>query len=265
MSTTDPTPADGKPVLPADATHDEKRHFELTGTLALYEANRVAEEATNAQIKARNEAAELIRLEVQLAHVKEQNARAAATLKAIETEKANVHQHTAHLKGERKPLAGGERLGNDTRRVINRIFSLGAPHWTDELQQALVDTLVAMNPHTLARWTQEMSDGLAGDSYSAHELTPRALMTGFTGLRKLTGDVGLRPLLQLGGPSERKALEGGSQRPPKGKDKKVIKARRVTPETTDDDEEESDSYDESPQGHPDHAGQAWDLESEDEG
>lgn len=262
MSTTDPQPADDKPVLPKDATPDERRHFELTGTLALYTANREAEEAARAQAKARTDAAELIRLEVQLAHVREQNARAATTLKQIEAERANVHQHTAHLKGERKPLSGGERLSDETQRVMKRIFMEGAPHWTDELQQSFVDALLAMNPHALARWTREMLDGLAGDVYSSSQLTPRAIMNGFTGLRQLTGE---KPLLQLGGSSDRKALEGGSQRPPKGKDKKVLKARRVTPDVDGDDEEEPDSYDESPQGHPDHAGQPWGDEIEDEG
>lgn len=263
MSTTDPQPADDKPALPKDATPDERRHFELTGTLALYTANREAEEAVRAQAKARTDAAELIRLEVQLAHVREQNARAATTLKQIEAEKANVHQHTAHLREVRPEIVGGERLSTETRRVINRIFTEGAPHWTHELQQSFVDTLLAMNPHALMRWTMEMLDGLGGDAYSASQLTPRAIMRGFTGLKQLVGE---RPLLQLGGPSDRKALEGGSTpRPPKKKGKKVIKARRVTPEIEDDDEEESDTYDESPQGHPDHAGQPWGDEIEDEG
>lgn len=265
MSTTDPKPAEyddiNKPVLPDDATADEKLHFKLTGTLDLYKANREADEAARKITQARNEAAELTRLEVQLAHVREQNSRAAASLKQIEHEKANVHQHTAHLR-ERKEIVGGERLSTETRRVINRVFSLGAPHWTDDLQQNFVNTLLAMNPHSLARWTQEMLDGLAGDMYAANELTPQAIMRGFTGLKRIVGDTALRA---LEGTVDRKAIGGGYVPPPspppagganavetskKSKDKK-LKARRVTPEVEDsDDEEESDAYDESPQGHP---------------
>ncbi len=213
--------AEMKPIiLPKDMTEDEKKDFERTGTLELYDLNREADKIARERIENRQRLAEIARIEEDKAAKRAQ----------IELERASLERERALLSlpppapsqfsagqsavvnapapqapprrpQDGVPLRGSEQLPEVVKGVLRRLFGYGSHEWSAENQQGLVNLLLAMGPAKSQQWAYQLKDALASDAYYADELSPRALLKGATGLKQIAGPV-MPELRQLAGSSE---------------------------------------------------------------
>jgi hypothetical protein len=213
--------AEMKPIaLPKDMTEDEKKDFERTGTLELYDLNREADKIARERIENRQKLAEIARIEEDKAAKRAQ----------IELERASLERERALLSlpppapsqfsasqsavvnapapqapprrpQDGVPLRGSEQLPEVVKGVLRRLFGYGSHEWSAENQQGLVNLLLAMGPAKSQQWAYQLKDALASDAYYADELSPRALLKGSTGLKQIAGPV-MPELRQLAGGSE---------------------------------------------------------------
>lgn len=239
-------------VCPPDATDLERKDFERTGTLELYDLNREADRIQRERIKLRQEAAEVAQLE---AHKRALRAQAEMDRLTLENErKALAAPPPVYEEG--KPIPGSERLPDVVKGVLRRLFGYGSGEWTEANQIGLVNLLLSMGNHKAQEWAYGMRDALASDVYGSHDLSPRALLKGSTGLKAIAGPALMGELKALaGGDQKLRALADG-QRPRKKKRSKrrdgviEVEATRIEPAKKsrhdDDDDSDEDVIDDAP-------------------
>lgn len=253
---------DNQPAqLPSDATTDERRYFELTGSTEMYDLRKRNDEAQRARIKANQDEADRIRLEAHMRALRQQaeDAERSAQYAATQRQSGLVRHQEDPWNQPRSVLVGSENLPEAVKQCITRIF-MTIPEWTPENQQGLVNLLNAMGSSKSLAWAHEMLQGLAADSYGSLELTPDALLRGCTGLKKiagpqLMGDV--QAISGSNGSSKPRGLGGSKKGRGKRRDRDGSKGDRkvvqgiIEPRTPsenssrrvqDDSHEEQDSY-----------------------
>lgn len=209
-----------KVACPPDATEMERKDFERTGTLELYELNREADRIQRERIRLRQEAAEREQAE---AHKRALRAQAEMDRLTLENERRQLALPPPKDPYEdSKPIPGSERLPEVVKGVLRRLFGYGSGEWTEENQVGLVNMLLAMGNHKSQSWAYEMRDAMAADVYHSSDLSPRAIMQGSTGLKAIAGPkfMGELKAISGGGREEIKALPGARRQRRKGKSNK---------------------------------------------
>lgn len=235
-----------KPVLPADATEEERRDFERTGSLELYDLHREADKIQRERIKMRQEAAERATMEE---HKRALRAQAEMDRLTLENErKALAAPPRKDPFEDSKPIPGSERLPEPVKGVLRRLFGYASSEWTEANQIGLVNFLLAIGNHKAMAWAHEMRDALAADVYHSHDLSPRAILKGSTGLKAIAGPAFAGEFKALSGGDERlKALADGRPRRKKKKRRDGIvevEATRVREERQERRNNEEDSDEE---------------------
>jgi len=213
--------------LPPDVTDEERTHFEMTGTLDLYEAHREGERLNKERSALLNEETERVRLRTHLSEVQFQNAQ---RREEVEELRARA-QEELPPRVEPEAIEGSEKLPESAKRVLRRLFINSI--WSIENQKSLVQNiLLEMDDMGLRLWAMHMETALAAGVYSPDELSPVQILKGSTGLKKLAGGV-------MGdGPS---MLDDGSEAEQDTPlDPDVLKTTRIEPEDVEvvDDEDE---------------------------
>jgi len=230
--------------LPDDITPEEKQDYERTGSLELYELNREGNRLAQERVKLNKEIAD------------RHNAEADKRAKRHQLEQQRLENEALRAKllappppdpyADSKPLKNSEGLPDVVKGTIRRLFEYAGGTWTNENQQGLVDLLNAMGPAKAVMWANQMRDALATDAYSSHELSPKAILRGSTGLKQIAGPSLMPDLKAIGGPVDdvKQISDGrnGSKKKRPGDKKKGKKSSR---HNDDDDEEEIEEHDEA--------------------
>jgi hypothetical protein len=222
---------DDKAQPPQDLTPDERKYFEMTGSLEMYELRKKADAQARERVQLIQEEVERQRMESDMRIAREQVAQHEADLAAMRARRS--------LPGNNpwaeppKPLANSERLHESVKACLRRLF-MTVPEWTPDNQQGLVNLLLEMGDARACAWANELLQGLASDSYGTLELTPQALLKGSTGLKQLAGSQLMQGMRALGGgqaQDTRRTLGGSSGGRKKGRAKKRTDERveRVGP------------------------------------
>ncbi len=255
-------------VLPADANEMEKKDFERTGTLELYELNREGDRIQRERIKLRAELAEKETIE---AHKRAMRAQAEMDRLSLEHERKRLAAPPAKDPyADSRPIPGSENLPEVVKGVLRRLFGYGSGEWTEANQIGLVNMLLQMGNHKSQSWAYEMRDALAADVYHSHDLSPQALLRGSTGLKAIAGPLmgELRALAGGGGESlPSLGDERHRRRPKKARDKKKRRDGVVEVEATrmhepahnsnDADDDDEDVIDDSPNQEAENAHDPW--------
>jgi len=244
-----------KLVLPPDATEDERKDFERTGTLELYDLQRNADKIQRERIALRKELADKVQMD---AHKRALRAQAEMDRLTLENERKALSAPPARDPYEdSKPIPGSERLPDVVKGVLRRLFGYGSGEWTEANQIGLVNLLLAMGNHKAQSWAFEMRDALAGDVYHSHDLSPSSILKGSTGLKAIAGPALMGELKALAGgdPALKALADGGPRRKKKPKKKGrrdgvvEVEATRVREERSveaDDIDSDEDVIDDSP-------------------
>ena len=243
---------DEKKKLPDDITEDERKDYERTGTLELYELNREGDRIARERIKLNQEIADRARAEEDKRakrHQLEQQRLENETLKRRLLEPPPPDPYA-----DAKPLEGSERLPEPVKGALRRLFGMHSGDWSPENQQGLVNLLLAMGNEKALRWANQLKDGLAADVYMSHELSPKAVLKGSTGLKQIAGPALMPDLKAIGGPREESVKQVSDGRQEGGRKKKRRKKRRNRTESSDDvieegDEKDDEVIDDSPMGN----------------
>jgi hypothetical protein len=236
-----------KPIkLPDDITEDERKDFERTGTLELYELNREGSKLAQERVKLTKELADRAQAEADKRAKRHQLEQQRLENEALKAKLLAPPPPDPYA--DSKPLKGSEKLPEVVKGVIRRLFEYSGGAWTAENQQGLVDLLVAMGPAKAQQWAYQMRDALATDAYGMHELSPKAILKGSTGLKQIAGPALMPDLKAIGGPvDDVKQISdgrGGAKKKRLGDKKKAKKGSSRRHEEDDDEEEEIEEHDE---------------------
>lgn len=263
-------------VLPADANEMERKDFERTGTLELYDLNREGDRLARERIKIQQELANRAMAEEHKRALRAQVQMDRFTIEAERNKLALPPPRDPNI-DDAKPIPGSERLPEVVKSVLRRLFGYGSHEWTEENQIGLVNLLLAMGNHKAQDWAYGMKDALASDVYGSHDLSPRAILQGSTGLKAIAGPRFMGELKALAGGDDGpplKALADERHKRPRGKRPKKrndkrddvvrVKATRVHEDAQDheaDDEgsgeSDEDVIDDSPNQDAEHAHDPW--------
>lgn len=236
--------------LPDDITKEELEDYERSGNLELYELNREGNKLAQERIRLNKEIAD------------RHNAEADKRAKRAQLEQQRLENDALKAKllappppdpyADSKPLKNSEGLPDVVKGTIRRLFEYSGGAWTSENQQGLVDLLNAMGPTKAQMWAYQMRDALATDAYGQHELTPKAILKGSTGLKQIAGPALMPEIKAIGGPTDDvKTISDGRRRKKK---RGASKSKKRSSEDDEDeveeaDEEDDEVIDDSPMGN----------------